>query len=44
MFIWVAAPGLHYGMQILSCSMCGLVPEPGIKLGPLTLEVWSLSH
>ena len=33
----MAAPGL-------SCSMWGLVPQPGIKHGPAALGEWSLSH
>ena len=28
----------------LSCSMCGLVPQPGIEPRPATLSVQSLCH
>ena len=34
-FIYVAVPGLQWGMWTLSCGMWDLAPWPGIKLGPL---------
>ena len=32
------------GIQTLRCNMWGLVPLPGMELGPLALGVWSPSH
>ena len=29
---------------IFICGMCDLVPQPGIKIGPHALGVWSLNH
>ena len=43
--ILVAVCGIvSCGMWTLSCRMCDLVPQPGIKPGPPALGVWCLSH
>ena len=43
-FIYLAAPGLVEACGIFSCSMCNLIPWPGIKPRTTALGAWNLSH
>ena len=44
LFIYLAVPSLSCSMSLSSCSIWGPVPQPGIRRGPATLGVQSLSH
>ena len=44
-FIYLVAPGLScQGISIFSCSIWDLVPQLRVKLRPLAVGAWSLSH
>ena len=44
LFIYLAVLGLGCGMLSHSCSMCDLVPQPGIELKTPAMGAWNLSH